>query len=113
MPFGRPPYETRPSHRIDALATASGTARSIRATAIQAATATEVRLLHLAAVRQTPPSLTLCDTLTARRLETAAKLVGRAGRYERPHHGAIINPLRTEIGAFNHGGPAAKLARKF
>src|SRR5262245_57378151 len=113
MPFGRPPYETRPSPRLDALAPTSGTARSIRATAVQAAAATEVRLLRLAAVRQTRPSLTLYDALTARGLETAAKLVGGAGRYERPHHGAIINPLRTKIGAFNHGGPAAELARKF
>ena len=54
----------------------------------------------------------LDNALTARGLEAAAELVGRAGRRKRPHHGAIINSLRAKIGALKDGGPTAQLTRE-
>src|SRR5262245_25903073 len=54
-------------------------------------------------------SVTLENTLAAAHgLEPAAKLVGLASRRERPHHGAIINPLGAKVGASNNRGPAAE-----
>src|SRR5262245_39721726 len=56
-------------------------------------------------------SVPLDNALAARGLEPAAKLAGVAGRRERTHHGAIINPLGAKVGASNDGGPAAQLDR--
>src|SRR5262245_49555844 len=56
-----------------------------------------------------PRSVPLDNARAARGFEPAAKLAGVACRRERTHHGAIINPLRTEVGASNDGGPAAQL----
>jgi hypothetical protein len=56
-----------------------------------------------------PRSVTLDNALAAARgLEPAAKLVGLASRRERPHHGAIINPLGAKVGASNNRGAAAE-----
>src|SRR5437867_8801974 len=55
------------------------------------------------------PSVALDDALAARGLEPAAKLVGLAGRRERPHEGTIKDPLRAKVGASNDGGPPAEL----
>jgi hypothetical protein len=54
-------------------------------------------------------SVTLDTALTAGGLEAAAEPVDLTGRYERTHHGAIIDAFRAKIGALNDRGPAAEL----